>query len=96
MGQRGRPRNPAHQVVSVPGTCAWDALTLREICRSGALTRLGAARFQGFHHFGGVAAPKTGGGIGKAFYATTDARKYEDYVTTDTPAPAVVPVVPKA
>ena len=35
-------------------------------------------------------------GIGKALYATTDARKYEDYVVTDAPAPAVVPVPPKA
>ncbi|WP_345126784.1 hypothetical protein [Hymenobacter antarcticus] len=35
-------------------------------------------------------------GIGKARYATTDARKYEDYVVTDTPAPAVVPVPGKA
>ena len=34
--------------------------------------------------------------IGKALYATTDARKYQDYVVTDTPAPAVVPVPPKA
>ena len=35
-------------------------------------------------------------GIGKALYATTDARKYEDYVVTDTPAPAAPPVPPKA
>ena len=35
-------------------------------------------------------------GIGKALYATTDARKYEDYVVTDTPVSAVVPVVAKA
>ncbi len=28
-------------------------------------------------------------GIGKALYATTDARKYQDYVVTDTPAPPV-------
>ncbi len=28
-------------------------------------------------------------GIGKARYATTDARKYDDYVVTDTPPPAV-------
>ena len=34
--------------------------------------------------------------IGKALYATTDARKYEDYVVTDAPAPAVVPVPAKA
>ena len=27
-------------------------------------------------------------GSGKALYATTDARKYADYVVTDTPAPA--------
>lgn len=33
-------------------------------------------------------------GIGKALYATTDARKYQDYVVTDTPAPAVPPVPP--
>jgi hypothetical protein len=29
--------------------------------------------------------------IGKARYATTDARQYADYVVTDTPAPAPVP-----
>ena len=34
--------------------------------------------------------------MGKALYATTDARKYEDYVVTDTPAPVVVPVPAKA
>ena len=34
--------------------------------------------------------------VGKALYATTDARKYQDYVVTDTPAPPAVPVVPKA
>jgi hypothetical protein len=35
-------------------------------------------------------------GIGKALYATTDARKYQDYVVDDTPAPAVAPVLPRA
>ena len=35
-------------------------------------------------------------GIGKALYATTDARKYADYVVTDTPPPATPPVPPKA
>ncbi|MBF9220191.1 hypothetical protein [Hymenobacter ruricola] len=34
--------------------------------------------------------------IGKARYATTDARKYEDYVVTDAPAPGAGPVPPKA
>ena len=33
--------------------------------------------------------------VGKALYATTDARKYEDYVVTDTPAPAAAPVPAK-
>ena len=35
-------------------------------------------------------------GVGKALYATTDARKYQDYVVTETPAPAVAPVPPVA
>lgn len=35
-------------------------------------------------------------GIGKALYATTDARKYEDYVVTDTPPPAAPPVPDQA
>ena len=30
-------------------------------------------------------------GIGKALYATTDARKFQEYVVTDTPAPAKQP-----
>lgn len=30
-------------------------------------------------------------GIGKALYATTDARKYDDYVVTDAPAPGAAP-----
>jgi len=30
-------------------------------------------------------------GIGKALYATTDARKYDDYVVTDAPAPGATP-----
>ena len=34
--------------------------------------------------------------VGKALYATTDARKYEDYVVTDTPAPVAPPVPPAA
>ena len=34
--------------------------------------------------------------IGKALYATTDARKYQDYVMNDTPAPAAAPGPPKA
>ena len=34
--------------------------------------------------------------IGKARYATTDARKYDDYVVTDAPAPTTLPVVGKA
>ncbi|WP_310397017.1 hypothetical protein [Hymenobacter sp.] len=34
--------------------------------------------------------------VGKALYATTDARKYQDYVVMDTPAPVAAPVVPKA
>ena len=34
--------------------------------------------------------------VGKALFATTDARKYDDYVVTDTPAPAVAPVPPVA
>ena len=34
--------------------------------------------------------------IGKALYATTDARKYNDYVVTDTPAPPADTVPPKA
>ena len=34
--------------------------------------------------------------VGKALYATTDARKYQDYVVTETPAPAVAPVPPVA
>ena len=34
--------------------------------------------------------------VGKALFATTDARKFEDYVVTDTPVPAVVPVPAKA
>ena len=33
---------------------------------------------------------------GKALFATTDARKFEDYVVTDTPVPAVVPMPAKA
>ena len=35
-------------------------------------------------------------GIGKALYATTDARKYQDYVVTDAPAPPTPPVPPQA
>ena len=35
-------------------------------------------------------------GIGKALYATTDARKYQDYVVADTPAPAAPPAPAKA
>ncbi|MDQ2771601.1 MAG: hypothetical protein M3Y54_14010 [Bacteroidota bacterium] len=35
-------------------------------------------------------------GIGKALYATTDARKYQDYVVADTPAPATPPAPGKA
>ena len=34
--------------------------------------------------------------IGKALYATTDARKYADYVMNDTPAPPTDTVPPKA
>ena len=34
--------------------------------------------------------------VGKALYATTDARKYQDYVVNETPAPAVAPVPPVA
>ena len=34
--------------------------------------------------------------VGKALFATTDARKFENYVVTDTPVPAVVPVPAKA
>ena len=33
---------------------------------------------------------------GKALYATTDARKYQDYVVTDAPAPPAAPVPPQA
>ena len=32
----------------------------------------------------------------QALFATTDARKFEDYVVTDTPVPTVVPVLAKA
>ena len=32
----------------------------------------------------------------QALFATTDARKFEDYVVTDMPVPAVVPVPAKA
>ena len=32
-------------------------------------------------------------GIGKALYATTDARRYQDYVVSEAPAPAGVPAV---
>ncbi|WP_345053401.1 hypothetical protein [Hymenobacter glaciei] len=35
-------------------------------------------------------------GIGKALYATTDARKYADYVVTDTPPPAAPTVAGQA
>jgi len=35
-------------------------------------------------------------GVGKALYATTDARKYEDYVVNDTPAAPAAPVPPVA
>ncbi|WP_345053387.1 hypothetical protein [Hymenobacter glaciei] len=34
--------------------------------------------------------------FGKVHQATTDARKYADYVVTDTPAPAAPPVPGKA
>jgi hypothetical protein len=34
--------------------------------------------------------------VGKALYATTDARKYADYVVTDTPPPPAAPVPPVA
>ena len=34
--------------------------------------------------------------VGKALYATTDARKYDDYVVTDAPAPSAPPVPPAA
>jgi hypothetical protein len=34
--------------------------------------------------------------VGKALYATTDARKYDDYVVTDTPPPPAAPVPPVA
>ena len=35
-------------------------------------------------------------GVGKALYATTDARKYEGYVVNDTPAAPAAPVPPVA
>jgi len=35
-------------------------------------------------------------GVGKALYATTDARKYQDYVVDDSPAPPAAPVPPVA
>ncbi len=34
--------------------------------------------------------------VGKALYATTDARKYQDYVVTDTAAPPAGPTPPQA
>ncbi|MBC8084748.1 MAG: hypothetical protein H7Z21_16235, partial [Hymenobacter sp.] len=34
--------------------------------------------------------------VGKALYATTDARKYQNYVVMDTPAPVAAPAPPKA
>ncbi|MFC6224431.1 hypothetical protein ACFP2F_14365 [Hymenobacter artigasi] len=34
-----------------------------------------------------MAIPKISNGSGQARYATTDARKYQDYVVTDTAAP---------
>jgi hypothetical protein len=39
---------------------------------------------------------KIGRGSGKARYATTDARKYEDYVVTDAPASAAPTMAGKA
>ena len=35
-------------------------------------------------------------GIGKALYAQTDARKFQDYVVNETPAPVAPPVPPAA
>ena len=34
--------------------------------------------------------------MGKALFTTTDTRKFEDHVVTNTPVPAVVPVPAKA
>ena len=55
------------------------------------------ARFQGgFGHGGGLAGAKSSVAVGKAHYAQTDARKFQDYVVNDAPTPAAPPVPPAA
>ena len=50
------------------------------------------ARFQGgFGDGSGLAGAKSSEAVGKALYAQTDARKFQDYVVTDTPAPGGAP-----